>query len=120
MKFSTPMKVLLALLAVIVVLRIITPSPEQVMMNELNQQNQMIQQQTMDMMNGYQQQYAAPNYYQQGSYPQGSFQQNGYQQSGYQQNQYQQGSYQDNAGYNGYANDSGVTYGPQGGDDWNW
>lgn len=119
MKFSTPMIVIMCILAAIVVLRVITPSPEQVMMDELNQQNQMIQQQTMNMLNGYQEQYSVPSYYQEGGYPQGGYQPNGYPQSGYQQNQYQQGSYQENMGHNGYSN-SGTNYGPQGGDDWNW
>lgn len=125
MKFSTPMIVLMGILAALVVLRVITPSPEQVMMDELTQQNQMIQQQTMSMMNGmetqmnpYQNNYAQPGYSQEGGYPQG-----GYQQNGYQQNQYQQGTYQENTGYNGnpgYSNNGEVNYAPQGGDDWNW
>ena len=62
MNLSVPMKVILGVVAVLVVLRIITPTPEQEMLNQMNQeaqditeyytqQNQAMQIQSMQMLN---------------------------------------------------------------------
>lgn len=94
MKFSRPMIVILGIALALVVVRIITPTPEQQMMDYYNQQNQQMMEQNMQMLNGMQNQvvdpyssgYTVPGYYQQTP---------GYQQMpGYQQSPgYSDGSY---------------------------
>ena len=88
MKFSRPMIVMLCLAAAFVILRIITPTPEQQMLDYYNQQNQQMMEQNQQMLNGMQNQmvnpYSTPNispgYYPQ---PQGYQQAPGYNDGGY-------------------------------------
>lgn len=78
MKFSIPMILLLAFAALIIVMRMITPSPmqqveqqQQQMLEQMNQQNQALHMQNLQMLNGmqpqtvnpYQTDYTMPGYY---------------------------------------------------------
>lgn len=102
MKFSVPMKVILGVFAVLVVLRIMTPSPEQQMIDQMNQQNQMMMQQMQSqLVDPFQAGYTAPGYYQES----GQAQHPAYQNTGY---------------YNGGQAQYAQPGHQNAGDDWQW
>ncbi len=102
MKFSLPMKIVLGVVAVIVVLRVMTPSPEQQMIDQMNQQLQ------GQLVDPYQSGYSVPGYYQEST----NYQNQGYQNQGY-QNQYYNGNHA------AYQQTNEVDYGPND-DEWQW